>query len=241
MLNKNRRILSSTAGEESFWPSFTDLLTTIILVILLFLIITLFMRQSQLYRLEQQQDQLDYYQRQIEQLMGVRAEIVRDISQTFAQSDLDIEVDQQTGAIRFSGSVLFEFGKDTIQPQFKEELEEFIPEYIDVILAPEYREHVSEIVVEGHTDDVGSYMYNLELSQQRAHSVVRYILSAQFPEYDYKELLKERITANGRSKSNLITNQDGSVNRDKSRRVEFKFRLKDDELLEEMLEVINSG
>ncbi|WP_408956389.1 OmpA family protein [Natroniella sp. ANB-PHB2] len=240
MLNKNRRILSSTEGEEGFWPSFTDLLTTIILVILLFLIITLFMRQSQLYRLEQQQKQLDYYQSQIEQLMGVRAEIVRDISQTFAQSDLDIEVDQRTGAIRFSGSVLFEFGKDNIQPQFKEELREFIPEYIDVILAPQYREHVSEIVVEGHTDDVGSYMYNLELSQQRAYSVVRYILSDQFPEYDYKELLKERITANGRSKSNLIKKADGLVNRDKSRRVEFKFRLKDDELLDEMLQAINN-
>ncbi|MCK8816801.1 OmpA family protein [Natroniella sulfidigena] len=241
MLKKNRRILSSTAAEESFWPSFTDLLTTIILVILLFLIITLFLRQSQLYRLEQQQEELDYYQSRIEQLMGVRAEIVRDISQTFAQSDLDIEVDQRTGAIRFSGSVLFGFGKDKIQPQFKEELEEFIPEYINVILAPEYRDHVSEIVVEGHTDDVGSYMYNLELSQQRAHSVVRYILGDDFPEYEYRDILKERITANGRSESNLIMNPDGSVNRDKSRRVEFKFRLKDDEVMEEMLEVINAS
>ena len=236
-----RNRITDLEETDSFWPSFTDLLTTVILVILLFLLFNLFMRQSQLAQLEEQEAELSYYQSEIEELMGIRAEIAEDISTAFAESDLDIDVDQQTGAIRFSGNVLFEFDSDEIRVEFKEKLQEFIPKYMGIILAPEYQEHIAEIVIEGHTDDVGSYMYNLELSQERAYSVSRYILSDDFPSYPEQEILKELITANGRSKSRLIKDHSGQVNREKSRRVEFKFRLRDEELMEDMLEIIRQS
>ncbi len=236
-----RKRITDLEEADSFWPSFTDLLTTIILVILLFLVFNLFLRQSQLTKLEEQEAELSYYQGEIEELMGIRAEIAEEISTAFAESDLDIAVDQQTGAIRFSGNVLFEFDSNEIREEFKEKLQEFIPKYMGIILAPEYREHIAEIVIEGHTDDVGSYMYNLELSQERAYSVSRYILSDEFPSYPEQEILKELITANGRSKSRLIKNQSGQINREKSRRVEFKFRLRDEELMEDMLEIIKQS
>jgi len=233
-----RNRITNFEETDSFWPSFTDLLTTVILVILLFLVFNLFMRQSQLTKLKEQEAELAYYQTEIEQLMGIRAEIAEEITTAFAESNLDIDVDQQTGAIRFSGNVLFEFDSDEIRDEFKEKLQEFIPKYMGIILAPEYRDHIAEIVIEGHTDDIGSYMYNLELSQERAYSVSRYILSDEFPSYPEQKILQELITANGRSKSRLIKHETGQVNRKKSRRVEFKFRLKDEELMEEMLEVI---
>ncbi len=232
-----RNRITNFEETDSFWPSFTDLLTTVILVILLFLVFNLFMRQNQLTRLKEQEAELAYYQTEIEQLMGIRAEIAEEITTAFAESNLDIDVDQQTGAIRFSGNVLFEFDSDEIRDEFKEKLQEFIPKYMGIILAPEYRDHIAEIVIEGHTDDIGSYMYNLELSQERAYSVSRYILSDEFPSYPEQKILQELITANGRSKSRLIKHETGQVNRKKSRRVEFKFRLKDEELMEEMLEI----
>jgi chemotaxis protein MotB len=39
------------------------------------------------------------------------------------------------------------------------------------------KKNISRIVIEGHTDDEGSYLYNLELSQERAFNVAKYIYS----------------------------------------------------------------
>ena len=48
------------------------------------------------------------------------------------------------------------------------------------------------------------------------------------------------MTANGRSWSDPVYNADGTVNADASRRVEFKFRLKDQEMIEEMSRILEA-
>ena len=49
------------------------------------------------------------------------------------------------------------------------------------------------------------------------------------------------LTAKGRSYSDPVYNSDGSVNMDASRRVEFKFRLKDSEMIDEMRAILGAG
>ena len=56
-------------------------------------------------------------------------------------------------------------------------INQFLPKYCSVLLRDDYREYVSEIIIEGHTDTNGSYIYNLELSQQRTFSVAKYCLT----------------------------------------------------------------
>jgi chemotaxis protein MotB len=120
----------------------------------------------------------------------------------------------------------------------KEFLDKFIPLYFEVLLMSENRDHISEIIIEGHTDDSGGYIYNLELSQKRALEVSKYILSeAEKMGRIENENLREILTSNGRSYSNLIystVNGRKTVNKEQSRRVEFKFSLKNDELIEEI-------
>ena len=108
-------------------------------------------------------------------------------------------------------------------------------------MSDEFRPYVSEIIIEGHTDTNGEYLYNLELSQKRALSVASYCLddgTNLFKKEDI-EVLREMVTANGRSFSNPVYNDDGSVNMGASRRVEFKFRLQDQEMVEQMIEILN--
>ena len=88
-------------------------------------------------------------------------------------------------------------------------INQFLPKYCSVLLRDDYREYVSEIIIEGHTDTNGSYIYNLELSQQRAFSVAKYCLT-----------------------------ESNAVDMAASRRVEIKFRLQDEEMIDEMMDIL---
>ena len=55
------------------------------------------------------------------------------------------------------------------------------------------------------------------------------------------EKLREILTAKGRSYSDPIYNEDGTINMDASRRVEFKFRMKDSEMIDEIRNILGSG
>lgn len=47
------------------------------------------------------------------------------------------------------------------------------------------------------------------------------------------------LTVNGHSMSNPILDADGNVDMDASRRVEVKFRLKDDEMIDELNKIMS--
>lgn len=231
MFNRYRRILTENSDEADFWPSFTDLLSSILLVIL---IIMVFNFQSLAGSLKEKEQIIEKQQAVIGNVTKVREDIVNAIQVAFKDSDLQIRVDSKTGAISFAGSVLFDTGKDTILKKFKADLNKFVPIYVNILLSPQFRDHVAEIIVEGHTDDVGDYYSNLDLSQKRAYSVARYIISDSSPDYKLKKDLRTILSATGRSNNDLIKTN-GKIDREQSRRVEIKFRLKDEQRIEELL------
>lgn len=102
-----------------------------------------------------------------------------------------------------------------------------MPEYTDILLGNEKaREHVAQIIVEGHADNVGTYEVNLQKSLGRAYTVTAFIFNQnEVPNFPYEEELKKILTANGRS------NMEPKATDQLSRRVEFKFRLKDWDML----------
>ena len=58
---------------------------------------------------------------------------------------------------------------------------------------------------------------------------------------DQKQKLQQILTAKGRSYSDLILDENGREDADASRRVEFKFSLKDSEMIEEMNRILSGG
>lgn len=195
---------------------------------------------SQTAKLEEQQGLIENQQTQMRQLIGIRTELVEALRQAF-EGTAKVSVDSKTGAIMFDSSVLFDFNMSELRPEGEEFLKDFLPQYFNVLLSDEFRDYVSEIIIEGHTDDVGDYITNLELSQQRALAVATYCLEDEsgIIDPDVTETLRDIVTANGRSYSNPIYNEDGTVNEEASRRVEIKFRLKEEEMVDEMMEILN--
>ena len=201
-------------------------------------------------KLDEQEKLLDEFegimlsqQEQLDKIIGIRTELVEALKTEFESSDLGVGVDEKSGAISMDSTILFAYNKDDLKPTGKDFLGDFFPRYIHILLSPAYREYISEIAIEGHTDTSGTYLFNLDLSQKRAFSVAEYCLDEKndFLNEDERQTLQAFLTTNGRSWSDPVLNADGSVNAEASRRVEIKFRLKDEEMIREMVEIMNSS
>lgn len=198
---------------------------------------SLALQQSQI---DEQAALLSAQQSEIDKLIGLRSRIIEELRDELRGAGLDAVVDKNTGAIAFTGAVLFDSGRNELKLSGKSLLNAFIPVYIRTLMSEENEGYVGEIIIEGHTDTDGSYLHNLALSQERALAVVSYCLGDEMTglSYSEKQLLQAIITANGRSYSDPVYAADGSVDKEASRRVVFKFRMKDSEMIDQMSEIL---
>ncbi|MBL7938465.1 MAG: OmpA family protein [Flavobacteriales bacterium] len=77
-----------------------------------------------------------------------------------------------------------------------------------------------KLVIEAHTDDIGSRAYNLDLSQQRALSVLQYM--------EAHGITGDRLVPIGHGKNQPIASNKTEEGRSKNRRVEFRMTVNAD-------------
>ena len=189
-------------------------------------------------KLQEQKDLLNAQALRIDKLIGIRTTMIQDLSGSLAAASLKAAVDPNTGDIMLDSAVFFETGKAEIRQEGKDLLDRFVPVYLDVLLREEYSDYLGEIIIEGHTDSKGTYESNLKLSQDRALQVAMYCLRMPSLTKERKQQLQKILTAKGRSYADLIY-VNGVEDPDASRRVEFKFSLKDAEMIEEMNKILS--
>ncbi len=123
----------------------------------------------------------------------------------------------------------FEFGQNTLTPRADRFLEEAMPFYASVVCGP-LREKIDSLAIQGHTDNRGDDVYNLQLSQERSLAVMvkgLEVIQTQVP--SAYQCFQEMTVASGRGRQDLIYDHNNHVNREKSRRVIFKIRLRSTE------------
>ena len=189
-------------------------------------------------KLEEQQKALATQAKRIDALIGVRADIIQALSTSLNKANMKAAVDPNNGDIVLDSAVFFETGKSTIKAEGQALLDRFVPVYLDVLLRPEYADYLGEIIIEGHTDSSGSYDKNLKLSQDRALQVALYCLNMPGLTGAQKAKLQQILTAKGKSYFDLVYDENGREDPEASRRVEFKFSLKDAEMIEEMNRIL---
>ena len=195
--------------------------------------------QSQL--LKELEKLMGEQQAKLDNIIGIRAELVEALRKEFENSSLSIAVDEKTGAISMDSNIMFEYNKSVLKTGGKDFLGEFMPRYLKILLSPKYKRYISEIVIEGHTDTDGDYLSNLELSQQRAYSVADYCTrkNSDVLTDREKEELEKVLSTVGKSFSEPVMGSDGKIDMAASRRVEILFRLRDEEMIREMMEILN--
>lgn len=206
--------------SEEHWIAVSDLMSGLMMLFLLIAVLYLVI-------VERKNDE-------IEQVILLYEDLREELYQ-----DLLVEFDQDLprwGAelsddlrLRFTNTeLLFEEGDSQLRTEFSTILGDFFPRYLGILTSAKYRHEVLEVRIEGHTssswaqasnsDD--AYMRNMALSQERTRTTLGTILDLEEVEYE-RTWLREKLTANGLSSSQLIMNEAGEEDAQRSRRVEF--------------------
>ena len=174
-------------------------------------------------------EEFDITKAKIRTLTGIKLNVITKLKEKLGKS---INIDEKSGAIKFSSNILFDQGAYKLKEESKKELNGVLKNYISTLLEDkEIRKYIHGITIEGHTNSDGSYLSNLQLSQQRALEVMQFLYESNTIS---KDLLNKYVSSSGKSSSELIYNKDGSEDKDNSRRIEIKFIIKNDEAVKEL-------
>jgi outer membrane protein OmpA-like peptidoglycan-associated protein len=125
--------------------------------------------------------------------------------------DSGISVDQdKRGIVLRLGEVLFDFDSYRLRGGAEKNLEK-----VSDLVLKKYSDR--EVLVEGHTDNVGNSSYNQKLSEQRAHSVAKYLKNRGN---------LDKLSYRGFGEDKPIANNSTGEGRKKNRRVEVIINLK---------------
>ena len=224
-------------AKHNVWMSVSDLMTGL-------MILFLFVAVAYMIKVQDNQSVLTDY---VETRQHLHERLVNEFKGDTARWKMVVGKDL---SMKFKEpEVLFQSGSGAIQPRFAEILDEFIPRYLNILLTDSLKDRIKEIRIEGHTDDVrmpkygnDPYLSNVLLSQERAYNVLKHIREMDsFEKYSSNErkLLDYWFTANGLSygkaldaTGNYAALSGDSINRTKSRRVEFRIITTGEEVLE---------
>lgn len=224
-------------AKQNVWMSVSDLMTGL-------MVIFLFIAVAYMIQVKENQTVLTDY---VETKTKLHDKLVAEFKDNAKRWDMSVGKDL---SMRFNNpTVMFAQGSAELTPQFKKILDEFIPQYLGILLADSLNSHIQEIRIEGHTDNVPypqlhpqPFIANAILSQQRAKAVLSYIkhFFEVYPPEDQRKL-EFWFTANGLSYGKalnkegeyaLVSEKDKVIDKEKSRRVEFRIITTGDEVLE---------
>ena len=174
-------------------------------------------------------EEFDIAKLKIKTLTGLKLNVIAKLKDKLGNS---IQIDEKSGAIKFSSNILFDQASSVLKEDSKKELKNTLKKYLSTLLEDkEIRKNIESITIEGHTNSDGTYLSNLALSQQRAQAVMQFLYDSNIID---KKLISKYINSSGRSDSDLILNKDGAEDKDASRRIEIKFNLKNEDAMKEI-------
>lgn len=212
--------LETGLETEEHWIAVSDLMSGLMMLFLLIAVMYLVI-------VERKNDEIE---RVVVLYEDLREELYTDLLQEFAP-DLPLwgaELDKEL-KFRFTNTdLLFEEGESDLKLEFATILSDFFPRYMAILSSAVYRDEILEVRIEGHTSSSWSqaqsnddaYLLNMALSQERTRTTLGYLLNLEAVAHE-KDWLRERLTANGLSSSQLIVNAGGDEDAERSRRVEF--------------------
>ncbi len=179
-------------------------------------------------------EKLQHQRAKIKSLTGIRLKVIAALKDALGNK---VRIDKKSGALKLASNVLFDKGSAVLKEDAKGELKRAFEEYIGTLVTnPAIKPYLDKIIIEGHTDSDGGYLYNLDLSQRRAFAVMHYLLTLDIAK---KYNLKPLLVASGRAYLDPVK-VNGVEDKEASRRIEIKFRLKNRDAMHEIEKVLDA-
>jgi len=147
-------------GESPFWISFSDLMSALMVLFLVVMAVTLVAVTDSLDKVTKTQ---------IERNNAIK-KVMSMIADDPASSG--VLVDRQNYRIDLGKQVRFESNSFVISASASDFLRHYVPVLLRAKGTEEGKKWMRRVVVEGFTDEDGTYLYNLRLSLDRSRSVV---------------------------------------------------------------------
>jgi outer membrane protein OmpA-like peptidoglycan-associated protein len=232
--------------DEAHWLTVSDLMSGLMIIFLFIAVLYMRMMADERDKVTLERDQVAIDLSRITQVIAAWDETQDAVYASLLEEFKDdlpkwnAEIDRQDLVVRFrEPEVLFQRGETALQERFRKILADFFPRYLSRLNGftncepkPDGRPRgcIEEVRIEGHTSSEWTwsttpeeaYFNNMALSQGRTRSVLQYCQS--LPESKGYGWLRERIAAVGFSSSRPIRDANGSEDKDRSRRVEFRVK-----------------
>ncbi|WP_198551728.1 OmpA family protein [Moritella sp. Urea-trap-13] len=208
-------------ATEEQWLSVSDLMAGLMMVFLFIAIA--FMRHVSVERDKIKNIAVAYQENQVAIFDALNSEFGEQLNLWRAS------IDKETLSFQFdSPEVLFDSGKSALKPEFKIILNDFIPRYLTVL--DKFKSSIDEVRIEGHTSSEwaretsiqDAYFLNMKLSQNRTRSVLTYSYLLSDLDEVQKNWVKSNFAAVGLASSRMKLNDNGTEDKQRSRRVSFR-------------------
>lgn len=202
------------SGAEHLAHSFTDLMTSLMVIFILLLLVFLNNKAAVNENLTN----------------SLLKDLKHDLpSQQFKNQDIRLDTkDKYTIVVDIPDQLMtFKPNEYELKPEGEAFLQSRAPTIANILCSDKYRDSLENVIVEGHSDSTPyhgatleeSQQMNLKLSQDRSMEVVKKTLLYLSGSPKERACLLEKLSATGRGE------QDLEATADKSRRVVFKIRV----------------
>ncbi len=196
--------------EKPFWISFSDLMTALMVLFLVAMSVALLAVTKTITETERAHAERD---KEIEELL--------DQIQKAAQEFEGVSVEKEARTIVFGDKARFDTARHQLTDDKAAQLRRFVPTVLEIARNSLGQKWLKRIVVEGFTDQRGSYLYNLNLSLQRSQRVLCALLGPIGPDEvpmtsDELEQIRELFLVGGYSFNSAKSTLE------ESRRIEFR-------------------
>lgn len=202
-------------AEKPFWISFADLMSALMVLFLLVMSVALLAVTKTVTDAERAKVERD---RDIRQLL-------EKVKQAAAHYP-GVSVDRERNVIDFGDRARFDTASHHLNADQAKLLRAFVPEILAIARDDMGQRWLKRIVVEGFSDQRGTYLFNLNLSLQRSQRVLCVLLASPLPgekamNADELEQIRELFLVGGYSFNSA------KASFDESRRIELRLEFLD--------------